>query len=214
MINRQSAGTKGARGEGVGGQFKATTHPRGQTEVPRRKLPIQAINSSQARLLAEAKWGTGGTKSEPTGRVGVYYFSCSGHGGYVFDDAVLTQEERTLLLELGFTAENVLTVEDANTGHPDRVSSFFQKLTRQSINITRASSQKTNPNHLVWFMEEDCDFASVELVMKDVVHPNWTNIDNYCIQLADVCKRWSPNRETQIKLIDQLASDKQEYLSR
>jgi hypothetical protein len=47
-----------------------------------------------AREIAESMWGTGGTLAYHTNRKGAYYFSCSGHGGYVVKGASLTDSER------------------------------------------------------------------------------------------------------------------------
>lgn len=51
------------------------------------------MNHSQARSIAEGLWGRGGTNSEPTNRNGAFYFSCSGHGGFVIDVNCLTDDE-------------------------------------------------------------------------------------------------------------------------
>lgn len=47
-----------------------------------------------ARYIAEAMWGPGGTRAQRTNRTGAYYYSCSQHGGYVVDGKALTFEER------------------------------------------------------------------------------------------------------------------------
>lgn len=47
-----------------------------------------------ARYIAEAMWGSGGTRAQRTNRQGAYYYSCSQHGGYVVDGKALTFEER------------------------------------------------------------------------------------------------------------------------
>lgn len=52
------------------------------------------IDASRARNIAERLWGGGGTKSDRTNRQGVYYYSCSGHGGYIVDPSALTAEEK------------------------------------------------------------------------------------------------------------------------
>lgn len=57
------------------------------------------LNHSQARIIAEAMWGRGGTSSEPTNRTGAFYFSCSGHGGFVIDTRALTDEELVAISE-------------------------------------------------------------------------------------------------------------------
>jgi hypothetical protein len=51
------------------------------------------LNHTQARSIAEARWGRGGTHSYGVNRPGAFYFSCSGHGGFVIDARSLTDEE-------------------------------------------------------------------------------------------------------------------------
>jgi len=52
-----------------------------------------------ARRIAEAMWGTGGTNATKTNRRGAYYYSCSAHGGYVVSGDCLTEEEKAKLHE-------------------------------------------------------------------------------------------------------------------
>ena len=52
------------------------------------------ITHSQARSMAEANWGRGGTKSRRTNRTGAFYFSCSSHGGYIIDGRAMSEEAR------------------------------------------------------------------------------------------------------------------------
>ena len=47
-----------------------------------------------SRTIAEMMWGRGGTTAYRTKRHGAYYYSCSGHGGYVVDSRILTETER------------------------------------------------------------------------------------------------------------------------
>lgn len=50
------------------------------------------LNHSRARAMAASLWGTV-NHSYRTNRSGCFYFSCSGHGGYVIDGNALTDEE-------------------------------------------------------------------------------------------------------------------------
>ena len=52
------------------------------------------INHSIARSMAESLWGTGGTRAYRTNRRGAYYFTCSGHGGWIVDADALTEAEK------------------------------------------------------------------------------------------------------------------------
>ena len=47
----------------------------------------------QTRNIAELMWGRGGTCTHRTNRVGAYYHSCAGHGGYLVLETALTEEE-------------------------------------------------------------------------------------------------------------------------
>jgi hypothetical protein len=56
------------------------------------------LTHSQARNIAEHLWGRGGTNATRTNRPGAFYFSCSGHGGFVIDGRCLTDQEREAIL--------------------------------------------------------------------------------------------------------------------
>jgi len=117
------------------------------------------IPHSFARNLAESRWGRGGTSSDHTTRHGVFYFSCSGHGGYVVDAGALTPEERTEVEKI-VTAEpiRILVQGDAVIG----ISNPFTH--------TRGIKYKTHLGppewqvHPVYLFEEDCDWAVLEHV--------------------------------------------------
>lgn len=60
----------------------------------KKRIEDFKITSAIARSFAEQAWGCGGTAAYKTSRKGAYYFSCSGHGGYIVDSQALTAEER------------------------------------------------------------------------------------------------------------------------
>ncbi len=47
-----------------------------------------------ARSIAEMMWGRGGTNAEKTNKNGAYYYSCSGHGGFIIDSRILSENEK------------------------------------------------------------------------------------------------------------------------
>jgi len=55
------------------------------------------LTHAQARQMAESKWGSGGTHSEKTTEPGAFYFSCSGHGGFILDGRALPGQARESL---------------------------------------------------------------------------------------------------------------------
>lgn len=58
-----------------------------------KPVPLKAFRIP-ARHIAELSWGNGGTTGYRCNRRGAYYYSCSGHGGYVVDSRCLTKRER------------------------------------------------------------------------------------------------------------------------
>jgi len=55
------------------------------------------LTHAEARTIAEALWGRGGTQSEATNRAGAFYFHCSGHGGFVISWDAFTPEEQAAI---------------------------------------------------------------------------------------------------------------------
>lgn len=115
-----------------------------------------------ARGLAESLWGKGGTTADKCNRLGVFYFSCSGHGGYIVDAEVLTVGERTRV-------ESLLT--------EDSLDLLVQKRSQGDVVIgvsnpysLRQHSHKYNPalgpirweKRAIFIAEEDCDWAIIE----------------------------------------------------
>lgn len=60
---------------------------------------MNLLTSAEARQIAEATWGRGGTTTYKTNTRGTFYFSCSGHGGFVIDARVLSDDQRARLAQ-------------------------------------------------------------------------------------------------------------------
>lgn len=80
------------------------------------------IKHSHARNIAERTWGRDGTTARRTTRPGFYFFSCSGHGGYVVEAQRLTEEERRILRDDWDAPYEVL--DDEIDGQPVEVLLF------------------------------------------------------------------------------------------
>ena len=63
------------------------------------------LTSTEARQIAENLWGRGGTSSTRTNTKGAFWFSCSGHGGFVIDTRVIKPEQLENLLKYASTAK-------------------------------------------------------------------------------------------------------------
>lgn len=111
------------------------------------------ITHSQARSMAEARWGRGGTRSTKTNRTGAFYFSCSGHGGFVIDARCLSAEERARIEKYiaPEQATEVYRVED------NRVVKFRGPDSFRTLKYY-SGSQSTRQVE-IFFAEEDCDWA-------------------------------------------------------
>jgi hypothetical protein len=112
------------------------------------------LNSSIARQIAESVWGRGGTSALKTNRRGAYYFSCSGHGGFVISSNALSATERadiekyveavTMDVYLDAVDDSVLTVM-----HPYRTRSGRTR-TRNGWRVVKEQ---------VFLLEEDCGWS-------------------------------------------------------
>lgn len=115
------------------------------------------LSPGKARRFAETAWGRGGTKALKTTRKGVYYFSCSGHGGYVVDASRLSKEEYDAIRPFA-RPDNCLVVYLRNSGkvtfwqNPWSVSKQSYKIYQDSEKIYRE----------VFFFEEDCAWSILE----------------------------------------------------
>ena len=118
-----------------------------------------SINHEIAKNLAEARWGRGGTTSYRTNRKGVYYFSCSSHGGYVVDLKALTSDDiKEISQYISFeTMEIVL--------NDDYVFGYFNPFTHKrnaSVSVPMYTVGVRKSNYHFYLFEEDCDWAILE----------------------------------------------------
>lgn len=126
-----------------------------------------------ARRIAELEWGKGGTTAYRTNRRGAYYYSCSGHGGYVVDSRCLTAQERRridrytrplplrLLVQRRNGAEVVIGV---NCVHFQSCGPYRQKSYRYGPSLGPVDWQDLP----VYTFEEDCEWAILEK-LTDIV---------------------------------------------
>lgn len=153
---------------------------------------MQVLTSAKARSFAETRWGRGGTHSSRTNRRGVYYFGCSGHGGYVVDGYALTEDERLEIIKY-VQPEKCLMVY--------RVSD--EKVTFLSNPFTmRTQKYRFNPDYHervldypIYFFEEDCDWAVLEKftdIRASMGHS--VNPDNHEQMVEDTFNRWHGNK--------------------
>jgi hypothetical protein len=109
--------------------------------------------------MAETHWGRGGTHGYKTNTRGAFYYSCSGHGGYVIDGRCLTEVEHQALrnhiqMPGGYTATEI--VDDQT----QKVVKFRGPENYRSLRYYRATQTvRTIP---ILFAEEDCDWAVLE----------------------------------------------------
>lgn len=114
------------------------------------------LNASLARQTAEARWGRGGTVSYKTNRKGAYYYSCSGHGGFVISGDALTADERNKISE--FVSPEIMTVYVDN--ETDKTLLAFHPFRRN-----RGKLRGYGPagyrivEEEIFLLEEDCDWA-------------------------------------------------------
>lgn len=125
------------------------------------------INSSIARGLAEGSWGRGGTSAYKTNRKGAYYYSCSGHGGYIVDSAALSDEECAAIDKyndnFGRAHEIDILVHDWNG--VEMVIGWSNPYSYKSRRYRYDRSYGTTPEwrkYEYYEFEEDCAWAMLE----------------------------------------------------
>lgn len=114
-------------------------------------LPIY-LTSAWARSMADSQWGTVNHTYKTTGGKGVYYFSCSGHGGYVVDGNAIAHARFKIDQFIKPTMTHVSISEGKATGmqNPFSARSWSYKLSHDLI------------QHPIFVFEEDCDWAIIE----------------------------------------------------
>jgi hypothetical protein len=127
--------------------------------------PIKLENFKiDARHIAEMEWGTGGTNAMRTNRKGAYYYSCSGHGGYVVDGRCLTEAEKAAIAP--YASPNHLNVLVAHAPSGDIVYGVdYQNFTCYSKRRTfyvPLSLPREWVKMDVYTFEEDCAWSILE----------------------------------------------------
>ena len=130
---------------------------------------MEMLSHVQARQIAETLWGRGGTSSATTNRNGAFYFSCSGHGGFVIDAAALTSEEYVAL-------SKYVEPEKAKRYTFGRKSKILWSGSRRAIRVPVG----TPPSFFEFFvLEEDCAWA-LAYVLTGVRHKSVTAAQEQC----------------------------------
>lgn len=151
------------------------------------------INHSQARSMAEANWGRGGTSSSKTNTKGAFYFSCAGHGGYIIDGRAMSDEARKAISAY---REPTMTSE-VYEPESDATCAVFNPFTFRSRSIRAMPSWKQRQIE-IWAFEEDCDwclpviFAGITTGGAELEHAlrtfkNWMKPSNHQLLEAASC---------------------------
>ena len=146
----------------------------------------QYLTANKARTFAETIWGHGGTHSSRTNRHGAFYYGCSGHGGYVVDGGVLTDDERANI-DKYINPQKILIVVNGRgkttfTQNPFRIKGQRYRYGADSV-ILR--------DYPIYFFEEDCDWSVLE---------KFTNIrllerDTDPLMIDDIFNRWIVDKD-------------------
>jgi len=145
------------------------------------------ITGSRARILAETTWGTGGTHSARTNRKGAFYYSCSGHGGYIVDGNALTVAERDHIdrfkkPEYVWAIINDETSAVRKTSNPFSTKRFFAHM---------RVGERLDKNYPIYYFEEDCDWSILEKFTDIRAGGKDTDADT----ILNIFYRWCHDRE-------------------
>jgi hypothetical protein len=159
------------------------------------------ITNSQARNMAESNWGRGGTTSYKTNRKGAFYFSCSGHGGFVIDARCLTDEEREKM-KAHLKPEVAIEIVRSD-GSVRRIRGPFSRQ-----NPKYYPHCETIRSAEIFFAEEDCDWA-VPVVVAGITIPNMSRED----AIRSFCQWQKPSNHERLALLKEIGEDVSEEVS-
>ncbi len=127
-----------------------------------KKLSEFKIDSSLAKTLAEQAWGRGGTHSYKTNRKGVYYFSCSGHGGYIVDLKRLSASEIEAIKEHINLSTLRMVIQDTEEGEVILSIRGDDCLKRTPVKYNPAKGNASWKTYDYFVFEEDCAWSILE----------------------------------------------------
>lgn len=152
---------------------------------------MQVLYSAKARSFAETRWGRGGTKAYRTNRKGVYYFSCSGHGGYVVDGYALTSDELANIDQY-VKPEKCLLVYNETTHRIIFLSNPFTMRTQKYR--YNPETQILYRDYPIYFFEEDCDWAVLEK-FTDIRAAGHSDPARHEIRIEETFNRWFKDKK-------------------
>ena len=118
--------------------------------------------SFNARNIAESCWGRGGTNQVKTNRKGAFYFSCSGHGGYVVKVDALTETERNEIEKYAETSYvNLLTNMDNGEVYGVDYGPIARCCKRRSYRYPMGAKVEW-VRYEFYLFEEDCEWTILE----------------------------------------------------
>ena len=118
--------------------------------------------SFNARNIAESCWGRGGTNQVKTNQKGAFYFSCSGHGGYVVKVDALTETERNEIEKYAETSYvNFLTNMDNGEVYGVDYGPIARYCTKRSYRHPMGARVEWRRYEFYMF-EEDCEWVVLE----------------------------------------------------
>ena len=121
----------------------------------------------QARPIAELMWGRGGTHTYKTNRRGAYYFSCSGHGGYIVCANDLTDAEKVKLEKYVKPVSINIIIQTQKDGKEYVVGVDNTPLSRsgtaeRTYRYNRLLGPARWGTFELYLFEEDCDWTILE----------------------------------------------------
>lgn len=143
------------------------------------------LTHARARNIAENEWGRGGTHSYRTNRAGAFYFSCSGHGGFVIDAAALTPHERQLM-----DTQLTMVKGTAFADRTGRIRKVAHDMMRRTVRY------QAHWDHLpigFYLAEEDCDWSIPAIHAGILAHHHKMTPEELLQHAKEVHARWYPN---------------------
>jgi len=162
-----------------------------------------------ARNIAEGMWGRGGTSSTHYPFPGIFYFSCSGHGGYIVDGMFFSPQEIEFLAKYGFYPEHLYLRYVTSLKSPVELAGISYSNFSCYAKSLPAKFYSKNQSFIdvrwgwvyypIYLFEEDCDWAMLEMMRPDILAVSLANHnmlnDEYSQMVFNTFNRWIVRRD-------------------
>ena len=165
-----------------------------------KPIPLNGfhIDGHMARNLAEICWGRGGTSSYRTNRKGAYYYSCSGHGGYVVDGKALKYGEQENIKKYTSELDFLKILVGTDDINMLWVLGYYSpnEMRTKTLKFPGKFKEVHWERYPMYYFEEDCDWSILEYFTNIRIPKAYSNYDpqHHMQMVEESFERWHKNK--------------------